>query len=350
MTRPVHIVATGVRCAVGITAESAAAAIRAGISRVAEHPFMVNAAGDNLLCARDPSIDPTIMGPERMVLLAERALREVVGKLGPAGPYALEVPVIVALPEPRPGFSAQQAAWVSRMLTSRVALDLGAIRVEQLAEGHAGAFLAMREAVERVSEGKNELCIAGGVDTYFDADTLDWLESELRVARAEIRNGFSPGEGATMLVVASDAARGRLGLHSLARVRGIACAREHRSPKSDEGLLGEGLTEAVLQATSDLQLPQEIVSDVYGDINGERARTEDWGFALLRTSERFRDGTWYVTAVGQCGDVGAATGALSCALAVQAWRRNYANGPRAMVWAGSWGGLRGAAVLERGES
>ena len=53
MTQGAHIVATAVRCAVGLTAESAAAAIRAGISRVAEHPFMVDAAGEKLLCARD---------------------------------------------------------------------------------------------------------------------------------------------------------------------------------------------------------------------------------------------------------------------------------------------------------
>jgi 3-oxoacyl-[acyl-carrier-protein] synthase-1 len=31
---------------------------------------------------------------------------------------------------------------------------------------------------------------------------------------------------------------------------------------------------------------------------------------------------------------------------VQSWARGYALGPRALVWAGSEGGLRGAVVLE----
>jgi 3-oxoacyl-[acyl-carrier-protein] synthase-1 len=105
----------------------------------------------------------------------------------------------------------------------------------------------------------------------------------------------------------------------------------------------------VTGATQCLRFPQELISDTYADINGERARTEDWGFTLMRTAQCFVDGTAYVSAVGRCGDVGAATGALGCALAVQSWQREAAKGPRALVWAGSWGGLRGAAVLERGK-
>jgi len=96
-------------------------------------------------------------------------------------------------------------------------------------------------------------------------------------------------------------------------------------------------------------MPAEVISDVYCDINGERARTEDWGFALARTSERFRDGTAYTSFVGECGELGAATPAIGCVVAVQSWRRKYALGPRALIWAGSWGGLRGAAFLEQGE-
>jgi 3-oxoacyl-[acyl-carrier-protein] synthase-1 len=138
-----------------------------------------------------------------------------------------------------------------------------------------------------------------------------------------------------------------LGLESLAVIRGIACTQERRDPSSEVGLLGEGLTEAVMEATKDLQLPRETVSDLYGDINGERGRTEDWGFTLMRTGPRFRDGTEYVSTVGQCGDVGAATATFGCVLASEAWRVNRAHGRLALVWAGSWAGLRGAVVLEK---
>jgi 3-oxoacyl-[acyl-carrier-protein] synthase-1 len=92
--------------------------------------------------------------------------------------------------------------------------------------------------------------------------------------------------------------------------------------------------------------PGELFHDVYCDVNGERVRTDDWGFALLRTNALFRDGTDYTMSVSECGDIGAATAGLSCILAAQAWQRGYAHGPLALVSGASWGGLRGAAVLE----
>jgi 3-oxoacyl-[acyl-carrier-protein] synthase-1 len=94
-----------------------------------------------------------------------------------------------------------------------------------------------------------------------------------------------------------------------------------------------------------LRLPAEAVDDVYGDINGERYRTDEWGFAVLRTNHALRSVQSEVPT--QCwGDVGAASGALGCMLAVRAWARGYAKGTRALVWAGSDGGLRSAVVLE----
>lgn len=91
----------------------------------------------------------------------------------------------------------------------------------------------------------------------------------------------------------------------------------------------------------------ERVSDLYCDINDERVRTTDLGFALLRVGERFVDASSYTTSVGQIGDVGAATAPLNCVLAARAWARRYARGPLAIILGASWGGLRGAVVLRQ---
>jgi 3-oxoacyl-[acyl-carrier-protein] synthase I len=346
VSKAAHIVAVGARCAIGLNAESAAAALRAGIRRLAEHPFMLDANGDPLTCATDARLDPTVLGAARLARLGESPLGEVARKLRGASP--LGVRVLLALPEVRPGFSADDRAAALHALQAwaQASLPDAAPRIAHVGDGHAGALAALQAAAWSVSEGGEDVCIAGGVDSYLHADTLEWLEAGLLVARKGARAGFFPGEGAAMVAVASDDARTRLGLSSLGVVRGIATTVERRDPKGNEGLLGEALGEAVLQATRTLQIPREMVSEVYGDINGERPRTDDWGFALLRTSVRFRDGTQYVTAAGHCGDVGAATAALGCVLAVRAWQRGYARGPLALVWAGSWGGLRGAALLE----
>jgi 3-oxoacyl-[acyl-carrier-protein] synthase-1 len=347
MTASVHMLAIGARCAVGLDAESAAAAIRASISGVAEHPFLRDAVGEHVLCGCDPVIDPTIMGGERLVHLARHAVGQTLRKLSHVHARARGIRVFLALPEPRPGFSPADAQFVERGLASPNGEGAVAFKVERFGEGHAGALAALAAAAERIWGGSDEIYVVAGVDSYLHARTIKWLDSERLLARADVRSGFPPGEAAAAIALAGDAVRRQLGLASLARVRGVACTLERRSRDSDEGLFGEALTDAILQASAGLALPGEMITDVYGDINGERARTEDWGFALMRTSERFRDGTRYIAPVAECGDIGAATAAFACVLAVRAWQRGYARGMRALVWSGSWGGLRAAAVLER---
>ena len=173
--------------------------------------------------------------------------------------------------------------------------------MDHVGDGHAGALLALESGASRIAQGHEALCIVGGVDSYLQADTLDWLESELRIARPEVRGGMTPGEGAAVLALASDEARRHLRLPSLAVVRGAGGSHEPRPARSDEGQLGEALADAVRAATRGLSLPHEAITDFYGDINGERSRTEDWGFALLRTAECFRDGSAYVTALWHGG-------------------------------------------------
>jgi 3-oxoacyl-[acyl-carrier-protein] synthase I len=116
--------------------------------------------------------------------------------------------------------------------------------------------------------------------------------------------------------------------------------------KSDEGLLGEGLAQALRAASAGLRLPDEAVDDLYDDINGEPHRADDFAFSLLRFPGFARRPNLY-TCTGDCvGDVGTASAASGCVLAVRSWERKYASGPRALIWAGSDGGLRAAAVLQ----
>lgn len=342
-----HIVATELRCAVGLTAASAAAAIRAGISRITEHPVFVDANGEKIFCAWDPAIDPATTGLARIARLAELGLWQITETLVAAKVRPAATSVLLAFPEPRPGFDADAAERIARWLPSRLVPTMRSIRVRSVGRGHAGALAALHEAVELVSSGQQEIVIAAGVDSYLDAATLAWLDSHRRLARRDIRSGFPPGEAVALMAVASEQTRARLGLRSLARIGGVECTHESTDPAGCTGLLGEALAAAVLGAVGDPSAGVGPITDVYGDINGELARSHDWGFALIRTATCFRDGSDYVTSAGQCGDVGAATAALGCVLATEAWRRRSAMGPRALVWAGSWGGLRGAAVLDR---
>jgi 3-oxoacyl-[acyl-carrier-protein] synthase-1 len=340
MTRTVHVVAVAARTAVGWSAESTSAAVRAGVSRVRAHPFMVDATGARLRCGWDAGIDAARFGADRVINLARHAVSEVREKLGAQRTLRL----LLALPEPRPGFTEEDATRVIRGIELGEA-GVSALRVQATERGHAGALRGLERAAQEICAGSEEVFVVAGADSYLEAKTLDWLDAELRLAREEIRSGFPPGEGAAAVALTGDRARSALGLPSLARVRAVACAIERRDPKSEEGLLGEALTEAIRRAAGALH-SGEVLSDVYLDANGERCRTDDWSFALLRTAEVFRDGSDYRMATPQCGELGAASAPLGVVLAVQAWRRGYAHGPLALTCASSWSGLRGAAVLE----
>jgi 3-oxoacyl-[acyl-carrier-protein] synthase-1 len=335
------VVALGARLPVGLTPESGAAAIRAGISRISEHPYLLDGAGEPLKCARDALLDQAAHGVDRLAPLIEhvcvqvsRELKDVAG-----------VRCSIALPEERPGFdSLVSRELLDRLRSSGPARATG-LDFEVFGRGHAGVFEGLARARASIESGAAEVCVVAGVDSYLHADTLAWLDSDRRIARSGVRAGFIPGEGAAALAVMSERTRKRLGLRSQARLCAIGHAVEPRDLESHEGLLGEGLSSAVRLATRELAAGA-VIDDVYADINGERHRAEDWGFTLLRSPVVVRRGTDYVTSSSNCGDVGAATAALQVLLAARAWARGYASGPRALAFAGSWSGARGAIILE----
>ncbi|WAM24127.1 hypothetical protein [Myxococcus sp. NMCA1] len=344
MSASLSVVAVGARTPVGYTAESSAAAIRAGISRYAEYPF-ADAQGEPVVIASDGLLDPKLEGRERVLQLLESALGEVEAKLGAEVLSLCQLSVLLACPEFRPGFSEDDEGWLLNAVDARYRARRSGARVVLAGRGHAGALRAVEQAQRECAEGKDHLFLVAGADSYHHTETFLWLERARRFAQPGIRSGFTPGEGAACLALMSAGLRRRLRLPGLAVVRGARTAQERQLRDSNTGSLGVGMTEAVEGAVTGLKLPQEGVDDLYTDINGERYRSEEWGFVVLRTPSVWKF-TGYSAPCSCWGDVGAASGALGCILAVRAFARGYARGPRALVVAGSDGGLRGAMLLQ----
>ncbi len=339
-----HIVGLGARTVVGLLPETSAAAIRAGISRVEEYAHMIDATGQPLRGAYDRKLDEGLPGVERMAALAEHALAVLAARTCSGG--ALSLPLLLALPEARPGFSIADERILERRL-ARPHGNLNLSSVRTVSRGHAGALEALHLAVQSVQSSAEGACVVGGIESYFEPRTLSWLSQNGQLMRVDARSAFFPGEAACFAMVASDATRRKLRLPSLAVVRGTGVTTEQAGIKTDRDNLGIGLSEAVGQACHALG-PRDLVHEVYCDINGERYRAEEWGLAILRTGQWFRDPARYVAPAGQWGDIGAATGTALAMLAIAAWQRGYARGPLAMLFAGSEAGRRGAVVLERG--
>jgi 3-oxoacyl-[acyl-carrier-protein] synthase I len=345
MSGAVHLVTLAARTPVGLTAEGTAAAVRAGISRIIMHPFLTDRGGEPVCGGLLSALDPGIVGAPRLTELARGAIAELLAKLGPSLSSTGVIRVRVALPEPRPGFHEAESASVLDELRRFAVSRSSGLRIEPYGRGHAGGLHALAAAADRIAAGQEVLAIIGGVDSYFDFDTVEWLEENRQLNTSDARNGFPPGEAASFVALAGEQFVSGQGLPSLGVLRGWAVAREERLIKTDAINMGHGLAEAIAGATRALRLPSEAVDAVYCDINGDRYRSEEFGFAVLRLPGAIK-APGYVTPVDRVGDVGAASGALGCVLAARSWARGYASGPRALVCAGSEAGIRAAIVLQ----
>lgn len=348
MSAEVQIVAAGARAPVGMTAEGVAAAVRAGISRVQRMRVPELSGRADSYVARDGLLAPDEWsGVARMAMLGAAALEELVRKLASMMAHLrAEVPVLVGLPEERPGWEAADISQVVAALSAVGGASLR-LRIEPRLTGHASALEGLQDAVTRMGRaGRCPLVIVGGIDSYLDIETLAWLRENNQWLEEGARTGFAPGEAAAFVALVATSDARRLGMTPAATVRTAATTRETRLLNTDALNLGEGLTAAVSKALVSLDGTQETVENIHCDINGDRYRSEEWGFVALRLGTAFRDASAAHTPVRSCGDVGAATGALNLVMSAQAWRRRYARGPRTLVWGSSDAGLRAAVLLE----
>ena len=337
---PVSVIGVGARTPLGFNVASSAAAVRAGISAVREHPYFVDAAGEPVAVTVDAAISPDADGVDRLYALAIAAIHEALEPLAPANDFDTPIPAVVGLCEPRPGRPAQLEAEFTRRLEAALP-----IRVTTVPHGHSAGLMALQEAARMISAGQTDYCLAGGVDSYLQWETLEWLDIKRQLMSDQNRSGFVPGEGAGFCLLASTRVARRQRLDVLSWLVSAATARERHLIKTDDICIGEGLSEAIRKATASLRLPEERLNALYCDLNGERYRSEEFTFTVLRAQSAFVNMLDNMTPADCWGDMGAASGPLFASLAIASGARGYARGPRAMLWTSSEGGYRSAAVL-----
>ena len=340
----VGIVGIGARTPVGLTAAASASAVRAAISAIGEHPYYVDKAGEKMCVARDAKLTPELGGVERFYELAKPAMEEALMPLIQSNTQ-ISVPLFLGLPESRPGSPKDLAQEMANRLDSFSDVANLRLTTTTFSYGHSAGLMAMEEASRKIRQGQLDFCLVGGVDSYMEAETLEWLDDEGQLMSGENRSGFPPGESAGFLLMASTNAAYHTKLDVLARIVSVETAVEKSRIKTDTICIGKGLTKAINDACRSLSLPNEKISDVYCDLNGERYRSEEFTFTVLRVQAAFVSVIENITPADCWGDVGAASGPLFACLTVRSGLRGYAKGPRSLLWTSSEGGYRSAAIL-----
>lgn len=338
----VVVVGVGARTPLGFDVSSSVAAVRAGISGIQDHPSMIDRFGESMKVTRDTGIDVNLTGPERAVEIAVSPALDALRPLMASG-QAAEVSLILSTGEARPGqpqgFAAQVDATLRKRLAQHIVIEGGG----STAGGHAGGLLAIYHACKTLRDGRAKFCLAGGVDTYLEPETLEWLDDSEQLHSEGNIYGFCPGEAAGFCLLTKLTTARTFGLQPLLEVVGAATASEENRIKTETVVLGEGLGAAFRLLFEDA--PIDPVDRIICDMNGERYRGNEYGFAVIRNPGCFKDAADFETPADCWGDVGAASGPLFVCMIAEAEARGYQPGPLSLIWASSENGARVAALL-----
>ena len=114
------IIGLGARTSVGLSAPSSAAAVRAGITRISEHPYMIDKSGESMIVAMASYLPDDAVGIERFWKLALPAAQEAFNFLSILTGGLPPIPLIVGLPAERPGLPGNLAGEIANRFKDMV--------------------------------------------------------------------------------------------------------------------------------------------------------------------------------------------------------------------------------------
>ncbi len=319
---------------VGLSWESSAAAVRAGITRLAEHPYMLDREGQPFVVA----CVPTVSGVTRLSRCIELLDTLLIDAVPVIEKFRGTVATWVCLPE---GWGEHRATFIPRVLA---ATGSGDMRIHVLPRGHASGLIALQQATTQISGAQIDGALILGVDSHIDPDVLEQADDERQLLSEANKFGFPPGEGAGGVFLAADTSLKSGGLPVLGRVVDVGLGVEPE-PMGSEGVsTGVGLSAAINGATV-RHSSQTPVGRIYSDQNGQRYRDSDYVWATQRIRPVFENLSDFVTPAEAWGDVGAATAPLLLGLPLAAASRRYSTCSTSLVFCCSTGADRAAVTL-----
>jgi len=233
-----------------------------------------------------------------------------------------------------------------RRIAAHAGLAIPEDRRYALFRGHASALWALREASLAIEQGRIERALILGVDSLLESDTLAFLAATRRLKTNVRPRGLIPGEAAAaFLLEPSRAARSRQ-----ASIRCTVEASEVGQEKESRVSGGRSAGTALSEVIRKLLSSERPLRAIYGDLNGEDSRADEWGHARVRLSESHElSGAAQHWLAVSLGDTGAASGAVALAVGAQAlWRRHVSEGD-ILVWSSADTGEVAAARLREAE-
>ncbi|WP_437326046.1 hypothetical protein [Sorangium sp. So ce381] len=342
------ITAAGMVTALGDTAASTTAAVRARLTRFREwpsypclpadpprpeEPFSVVAAYTDLPRALDL--------PVRLLALA---LQDLATSADLARADLEDASFFLARPSPGPSAHHHELRDAFRERLADAA-GIDAVTRGLLApDGHAAMLLGLAHAARAVEADPGTPWIVAGADALVDVGLLEALDHARRLKSRRNLDGFIPGEAAAALLVEHRRRAEARGAPILAEIEGSGVGQEPQTIESGDPPSGAALAAALAAACAAGGPPAWVLCD----LNGESYRAKEWGLARVRAPALLGGVRALWHPADGYGDVGAATGGCLAAACVRSFERGAARASpagRAALFAGSGDGTRAAVCL-----
>jgi 3-oxoacyl-[acyl-carrier-protein] synthase-1 len=334
----VFIAAMGMACPVGLSAMSACAALRAGISAFHELPYF-DTASQYVVGSVVPGLASDFESDERLIELLCMAIADC--QRGATERWD-RVALLVSLAEPeRPAVGPAPADSVISRVAERLGHGFDPELSQVVRRGRTGCFHALRIARQLLHSQRSASCLVCGVDSYNNPQTLRWLERAWRLKTSENRDGVIPGEAAAAILVRRDPPESTAAV----RIIGLGFGHESAHILNDDPLLGLGLTEATRKAIGDAGIEMHDIGLRLSDVTGEAYTFKEQSLMLARLLRVSVEDLPIWHCADAIGDTGAAAGCCQLVVAHQALAKGYAPGHSVACFTSSDLGGRAVAVV-----
>lgn len=333
-SQPMNIAATGMCCALGYSAPSAIAAIRAGMDHFRETDFIDN-TGKALLGSQLYQVN--IWGSERLIWMFEHAVKEC---LTSSKELRFQTShLILVLPESnRPGATPTAIkALCEHALTYPFAKT-------HLFYGKAGIGPALMAARMQLYKGNCHNVLIVGVDSYFTPQTITHYLEAGRLMAQDNTDGFIPGEGcgAVLLQKATKGCKSTW-------IIGIGVETEPATIlQTQNKMMARGLSAAIRQASADSGLHLSDSVFHMSDISGESFYFREAALAITRCMDRKIPDYPHLLLASTLGETGAACGPLMLAFLSNRMADDSGPGQCGLLHFSADEGLRVAIMIKQG--
>lgn len=336
---------------VGMSMPQTAAAIRAGVSGLHEHPDYLPIQQDdmeNYLSSAGMDLSISDCSWQRLLQLVEAPFHAAITASGLERRQMRRGGILFALPNADPVIqeAGVQTFFLDRFLKHFSLPDkMSAFGVHI---GAAGVIYLLNRARDMLLGGERDFVFIAAIDSFMLDGRLSYYDEHWRLKSERNPMGFTPGEAAAILLIETEAQAKARQKNILIQLDGIGIGQETNTIEGEKSSSGEGLSNAIEEAIS--AASQQNIKWLYSDLNGESYRAYEWGVVNSRLGAIFKPQLAHIHPADVMGDVGSVTSAIQLGCIDHAFQNQYAADSMALLFAGNDNGQRVALSVSLPEN